>query len=209
MALIINEIFESIQGEGSHSGRACFFVRLQGCSVGCHFCDEKKTWRQDQGTVLDEAEILARMRLLNEDLHYVTITGGEPCEQDLTELLDLFTREGFSTAIETSGTGDFTETIAARDDLWITLSPKEIYSSKTIPDSIWQAASEIKFVIAGAASAEYLRDVILPRAGSRPIYIVPDWFNYAPNRDLALELCRNSAGRVKLGVQMHKYLEIA
>jgi hypothetical protein len=95
------------------------------------------------------------------------------------------------------------------DPLWITLSPKEIYSSKIIAESMWQAASEIKFVIAGAASADYLGDVILPRAGSRPIYIVPDWFNYAPNRDLALELCRNSAGRVKLGVQMHKYLEIA
>ncbi len=209
MSLRINEIFESIQGEGTHAGRACFFVRLQGCSVGCHFCDEKKTWRSDQGVALSADEILERMRLLNEDLRYVTITGGEPCEQDLTGLLDLLAREGYSVAIETSGTGEYTEVITARDDIWITLSPKEIYSSKKIPDSTWQAASEIKFVISGTASAEYLREVILPHAGSRPVFVVPDWFDFAKNRELAIELCRNSGGRVKLGVQMHKYLEIA
>ncbi len=218
MPLKINEIFESIQGEGSHAGRACFFVRLQGCSVGCHFCDEKKTWRQDQGALLSEDAILARLRELNPDLRYVTISGGEPCEQDLTKLLELLTSQGYSIAIETSGTGDYSngllrfarnDSTKASNDFWITLSPKEIYSSKRISNEIWQAASEIKFVISGLESAKYLDEVILAQAGSKPVFIVPDWFNIKPNRDLALELCRKSAGRVKLGVQMHKYLEIA
>ncbi len=228
--ILVNEIFESIQGEGSRAGRPCFFLRLQGCSVGCYFCDEKKTWRRDGGHELGTSEILNEFQRINPLLKTVTITGGEPCEQDLSELLDLLTRESYAVAIETSGTGDYTSVLcnrhpersegspSVRNDIWITLSPKEIYSARavasgncvsSISDEIWQAASEIKFVISGAQATEYLREVILPRAAGRPVYLVPDWFDFETNKNLVLELCKQLPDKVRLGLQGHKYLGIA
>ncbi len=225
MALRVNEIFESIQGEGTHSGRACFFLRLQGCSVGCKFCDEKKTWRAEQGTVVEEAEILERFYKLNPDLKYATITGGEPCEQDLGALLGLLDQNGFSTAIETSGTGAYAEKLAQHQGLWITLSPKELYSANAeISDTVWQRASEIKFVVSRALIAEspvkegsgfdlnikkYIGERLRPWTSTKAVYLVPDFYDFETNRDLALKLCRESAGRLKLGLQAHKYWGIS
>ena len=189
------------------------------------------------------AEIVMRLRELNPQLKHVTISGGEPCEQDLSELLDMLEAEGYSVAIETSGVGDYAYVIARsvakceddnsslrahevgeaipmplRRDLWITLSPKEIYSARarasgsrdlSISDEIWELASEIKFVISGEQAADYLREVILPRAAGRAVYLVPDWFDFDANKKLVIELCRNYPSQVRLGLQGHKYLEIA
>jgi 7-carboxy-7-deazaguanine synthase len=72
------QIFETVQGEGMFLGVPSFFIRLQGCSVRCFFCDEKKTWalgtKNEQ--ILNYEEILEQLQIMNSGLKRVVITGG-------------------------------------------------------------------------------------------------------------------------------------
>ena len=99
----IAETFYSIQGEGSTAGLPAVFVRLQGCSVGCAWCDTKYSWDPAGG---DEVELGA---LLDEVSAYpcrrVVITGGEPLESPLfSPLVAALAARGFTLEVETSGT---------------------------------------------------------------------------------------------------------
>jgi organic radical activating enzyme len=99
----INEEFLSIQGEGMHTGVVQYFIRLQGCQVGCYFCDTKYTWRpeKDYDKFVRMADIVKRAR--KSKASWVCITGGEPFEQDLRPLIHKLRLEGLSIHIETSG----------------------------------------------------------------------------------------------------------
>lgn len=75
----ISEIFSSIQGEGVYAGMYATFIRLQGCTVHCSFCDEKKSWSPDRAKSLASiSEVIDVVRLYGNPL--VVITGGEPLE---------------------------------------------------------------------------------------------------------------------------------
>lgn len=136
--LSINEVFETIQGEGFHTGVPSIFVRLQGCPVGCPWCDTKHTWTLDDAflttadkviTKTQESEaffnadataLLAEFKRLQYTAKHVVITGGEPCMYDLSELTALLHAQGFSTQIETSGTYE----VRCHPDTFVTVSPK-------------------------------------------------------------------------------------
>ena len=82
----INERFYSIQGEGYFSGLPCYFMRTAGCSIKCNWCDTKKAWDKNLGEDLSINEILEK---IGEKKKYVSITGGNPFEQeDLYELAE-------------------------------------------------------------------------------------------------------------------------
>jgi 7-carboxy-7-deazaguanine synthase len=77
--LPISEIFRSIQGEGLSAGTPAHFVRLQGCTVGCAWCDTKYAWTADGGEVLTSDAVWARARALG-PAPLLVVTGGEPLE---------------------------------------------------------------------------------------------------------------------------------
>ena len=79
----INEVFESIQGEGAHTGTPAIFVRLQGCPVGCSWCDTKHTWEVEPDKLLPIKDVMAQTR---ETDNWFEATPGE--------LLDLFKEKG-------------------------------------------------------------------------------------------------------------------
>src|SRR5687767_15540892 len=96
--LRVSEIFHSIQGESSHAGRPCAFVRLTGCPMRCVWCDSEYTFTG--GTRMSFDEILSKLKDFNCNL--VEITGGEPLAQKnvfpfITMLGDL----GYEVLIET------------------------------------------------------------------------------------------------------------
>jgi 7-carboxy-7-deazaguanine synthase len=99
----ISEIFHSLQGEGPSAGTPAIFVRLQGCDVGCAWCDSRYTWPPSGGEPLPLDAVLARARAAGAaDL--LVVTGGEPLEhQGIAALLERAANDWPRVEIETSG----------------------------------------------------------------------------------------------------------
>lgn len=99
----IAEIFKSIQGEGIYLGKKQIFVRFFGCNLNCQFCDTKL----DSFKEYQLEDLLQELRLFNEEeIHSVSLTGGEPLLQKdfLKELLKTIRKQGFKNYLETNGT---------------------------------------------------------------------------------------------------------
>lgn len=101
--LRVSEIFHSLQGEGPSTGVPAHFLRLQGCDVGCRWCDSRYTWDAGSGRDASVAEIVAEARALGRaDL--AVITGGEPLQHPGFEaLLDAALAAWPRVEVETSG----------------------------------------------------------------------------------------------------------
>ena len=101
--LRISEVFLSLQGEGPSAGTPAHFVRLQGCDVGCHWCDTKYSWEFGAGQAIDFEELWRRARELGES-RLLVVTGGEPLEHPGVEALLEQALEGWERVeVETSG----------------------------------------------------------------------------------------------------------
>ncbi|MDY6973709.1 MAG: radical SAM protein, partial [Thermodesulfobacteriota bacterium] len=103
MALKVNEVFFSIQGESSYAGWPCVFVRLTGCNLRCSYCDTKYAY--DEGEELEIDAIVLRVASYNCSL--VEVTGGEPLIQEETGfLIRRLLEVGFEVLLETNGSMD-------------------------------------------------------------------------------------------------------
>ena len=103
MALKVNEIFHSIQGESTYVGRACVFVRLAGCNPRCTYCDT--TYAYEAGEELEIGSIIDRVA--SYQCHLVSVTGGEPLIQEKTPaLIRRLLEQGHEVLLETNGTQD-------------------------------------------------------------------------------------------------------
>ncbi len=118
--LQVSEIFYSIQGEGASCGRATAFIRLGGCTLGCQWCDTKYTWRG--GPVREKSSILETIQKF--PARRVVVTGGEPFEQDITELLQALLEVGFTIEIETAGFAPLANVQCASLAHQLNVSPK-------------------------------------------------------------------------------------
>ncbi|MGH7386466.1 MAG: 7-carboxy-7-deazaguanine synthase QueE [Candidatus Rokuibacteriota bacterium] len=99
----IAETFYSIQGEGATAGHPAVFVRLQGCSVGCGWCDTKYSWDPASGREVELPVLLEEVAAF--PCHRVVITGGEPLESPLFgPLVSALTARAYLVEVETSGT---------------------------------------------------------------------------------------------------------
>jgi len=103
MALNVNEIFFSIQGESTYAGIPCLFVRLTGCNLRCAYCDTTYAW--EDGTSMEIGQIMEEIRGFRCML--VEITGGEPLIQEETPfLINELLKTGYKVLLETNGTFD-------------------------------------------------------------------------------------------------------
>jgi len=136
----INEIFTSVQGEGVHAGKRATFIRLQGCSVGCSWCDTKRAWNPEGAiSYLLAGEIVEEVQA-----GHVVITGGEPTLWDLEELLFALKAIGVYTQIETSGQNALTTGLCYPE--WITWSPKPALGWSCHPQLLG-LVNEVKMVV--------------------------------------------------------------
>jgi 7-carboxy-7-deazaguanine synthase len=217
----INELFETIQGEGSFTGQPSIFIRLQGCPVGCSWCDTKHTWDinlEDQVSskvMLDKKietsqwanfsveDILNLVQEHKFTARHIVITGGEPCMVDLTPLCQLFESNGYSTQIETSGTFR----VITTDNCWVTVSPKvNMRGGYDILASAMSRANEIKHPVATEQHVNDLKELLAAhQVENTPIYLQPISQKKRAT-ELAIATCIENNWR--LSVQVHKYLGI-
>jgi 7-carboxy-7-deazaguanine synthase len=99
----ITEIYKSLQGESTHAGLPCVFVRLTGCNLRCSWCDSEYTFTGGQRKSIEE--VVAEVKRLSPGGGLVEITGGEPMlqEREVIPLMDNLLREGYRVLLETSG----------------------------------------------------------------------------------------------------------
>ncbi|SLM64344.1 MULTISPECIES: 7-carboxy-7-deazaguanine synthase QueE [Dickeya] len=219
----INEMFQTLQGEGFFTGVPAVFIRLQGCPVGCSWCDTKHTWEKLPARQISLDEVLAKRgesdawcasdvdTLLQQiaqqgyRARHVVITGGEPCLYDLTPLTQALAEQGFSTQIETSGTHE----VRCSPDCWVTVSPKvNMRGGLTVLDQALQRADEIKHPVARERDIDAL-DTLLARLTDDKARVVA--LQPVSQKDEATRLCIETciARNWRLSMQTHKYLNIA
>lgn len=189
----ISEQFFSIQGEGKWSGTPAWFIRLQGCSVGCSWCDSKNTWEFSK----NKTALADIIKSIPYDARHVVVTGGEPFQQDIKRLLHSLNHEGRTVQIETSGCFD------VYGPGWITVSPKFF---KPLSKQALRAATEIKQVVASQDDIDRLLTDVIPHIGQfTPVYLQP-----VSNGSRATKICMEACKKYgfQLSMQMHKLLGI-
>src|SRR3982750_3404840 len=173
--LRVTEIFHSIQGESTHAGRPCVFVRLAGCNLRCRWCDSEYTFTGGEKFSIDD--VVARVKSYGCEL--VEVTGGEPLAQK--EAFDLIARlcdDGFEVLIETSGSIDI-EPVDHRAKVILDVKcPASGEAEKNYwPNLVTlRPHDEIKFVIADRSDYDWARGVIAQRnLAGRTILFSPVW----------------------------------
>ncbi len=159
MALKVNEIFYSIQGESTQAGRPCVFVRLTYCNLRCTYCDTEYAFYRGSERSIDEIleEVAAyRCRL-------VEVTGGEPLiQRETTQLLERLLADGYEVLLETSGAWPIEH---VPDGVRIIMDFKTP-GSGMVANNRWQnlqhldSDDEIKFVVCDRADYDWARGVI-------------------------------------------------
>jgi len=218
--LPINEIFETIQGEATFTGTPSVFIRLQGCDVGCAWCDTKHTWPVEDIDMIDAAKIPLKEQdslewgyFSSEDIilqlnqftaKHIVLTGGEPCTYDLTNLTTKLIEHSYSVQIETSGT----KPIKAHSDTFVTLSPKwDMAGGLKVLDSNYDLASEVKVPIGKNSDIQKLLERV-PQTymlSDRPIWLQP-----LSQSKKATAVCMKAAikHKFKISIQTHKFIGI-
>ncbi len=157
--LTINEIFHSIQGESSHAGRLCVFVRLTGCDLRCSWCDTPYSFHEGHKMSVDE--VTAAVEAYGSAL--VEITGGEPLlQEDVYPLMDRLIASGRTVMLETGGHRSTTRVPAAVFTILDVKCPASGEASKNDWSNLDRLAAhdEVKFVVQDRADYEFAREVI-------------------------------------------------
>ena len=157
--LTVNEIFHSIQGESSHAGQLCVFVRLTACDLRCTWCDTPYAFHEGRKMSVDE--VVAAVAAHGSPL--VEITGGEPLlQEDVYPLMDRLLAGGHTVMLETGGHRPTTRVPAGV----VTIVDIKCPASGEAARNDWSNLDrlsphdEVKFVVQDRADYEFARDVI-------------------------------------------------
>lgn len=159
MSLIVNEIFYSIQGESSFSGRPCVFIRLTGCNLRCAYCDTQYAYHE--GEELDITGILDKIATYNCPL--VEVTGGEPLiQKDTPALIYSLIEKGYEVLLETNGslaTAEIDKRCVKVIDIKCPSSGEHEKFNPHILVSL-SHEDEVKFVIGDRKDYEYAKEML-------------------------------------------------
>lgn len=219
----INEIFQTLQGEGVFTGVPAIFVRLQRCPVGCRWCDTKHTWEQlpekvcsaedmmskteedDRWASLDADSIIMQFEAKGYTARHVVITGGEPCLYDLRPLTAVLEARGYQCQIETSGT----QPVQCSEKTWVTVSPKvNMRGGYDVLTPSLLRADEVKHPVGRQRDIDEL-DLLLAKlpGDKQPVVALQPISQKPAATALCIETC--IARNWRFSMQTHKYLNIA
>lgn len=191
------EDFYTIQGEGFHSGKPAYFIRLGGCDVGCRWCDAKYTWNPRVFPPVDVDVIVERA--VGCAAQAIVITGGEPLLYPLEILTSKLRERGLEIFLETSGTHPFSGEFD-----WVCLSPK-----RQMPPlaEAFGRAHELKVIV------QSVEDFVWAEENARRVgrycrlYLQPEWSVF---EDIMPEIVEYAKANPKwsISVQTHKFMKI-
>jgi len=203
----ITEIFHSIQGESTHAGLPCVFVRLTGCLLRCAWCDTAYAFQG--GTEMDLEEILAEVA--RHPCRRVEVTGGEPlAQQDVLPLLKRLCDLGYTVLLETSGSID----VSGVDERVIKIMDVKCPGSGESAKNRWEnfahlsPRDEVKFVIRDRADFEWACATVRERdlSAKHPVLYSPVHGELDPQA--LSEWILESGLDVRLQIQLHKVLRV-
>jgi 7-carboxy-7-deazaguanine synthase len=204
--LTVNEIFHSIQGESTHAGRPCVFVRLTACDLRCSWCDTPYAFHEGQKMSVEE--VVGRVRDYGCDV--VEITGGEPLlQKEVYPLMQRLLDEGRTVMLETGGH----LSVEAVPDAVIRVIDVKCPGSGESTKNHWpnlehlRLTDEIKFVITDRADYEYARDIVSKHAliDRRAAVLFSPVHGVQDARQLA-EWVLEDRLDVRVQLQLHKYI---
>ncbi|WP_299669156.1 7-carboxy-7-deazaguanine synthase QueE [uncultured Polaribacter sp.] len=194
--LPLMEEFYTIQGEGSHTGTAAYFIRVGGCDVGCHWCDVKESWNADlhpptlADTIVDNVKKYANT---------VVITGGEPLMWSMDYITENLQKNQIRTHIETSGAYSF----SGKWD-WFCLSPKK---NKLPLEEVYREADELKMIIHNKSDFDFAEQQAAKVGKKCQLYLQPEWSKKEKMTALIVDYVMKNP-KWKISLQTHKYLNI-
>ena len=205
--LRVTEIFRSIQGESTHAGRPCTFVRLTGCPMRCVWCDSEYTFSGGEYVSLEK--VMKQVRAFG--CRLVEVTGGEPLAQpEARTLIGQLCDEGFEVLIETGGyfsTEGIDDHAALILDVKCPASGEEERNHWPNLQRLRAEQDEVKFVIASREDWDYAVSVIRSfdlESVAKAVLVSPAW-GEIDLKDLA-EWVAGSGLKVRMQLQLHKYI---
>lgn len=191
------EDFYTIQGEGYHTGKPAYFIRLGGCDVGCSWCDAKLTWNPKLYPPVEVDEIVRRAS--SYPAQAAVITGGEPSLYPLDYLCEQLKAKGIETFIETSGAHPLT---GSWD--WICLSPKKKYPPT---EDIFAKANELKVIVETLDDLAWAEENAAKVSQSCLLFLQPEWSRYKKIIEPLVEYAKQHP-RWNISIQAHKFMNI-
>jgi len=191
------EDFYTLQGEGYHTGKPAYFIRLGGCDIGCCWCDAKFTWNPRIFPPVEVEEIVARA--LSCPAQAVVITGGEPLLYPLDCLTGKLHEHGLTIFLETSGAYPLSGSFD-----WICLSPKR---QQPPLDAIYAQANELKVIIESEADFAWAEENAAKAGKGCLLYLQPEWSRYESLIPAVVEYVKQRP-HWSISVQTHKFMHI-
>jgi 7-carboxy-7-deazaguanine synthase len=205
LGLLVNEIFYSIQGESTYTGRPCVFVRLSMCNLRCRWCDTAYAFHEGEPLTVDQ--VLERVRAYKCPL--VEITGGEPLLQDeVYPLMDRLLAEGYEVLVETGGSVDVGR-LDPRVVKVMDLKPpgsgmERMNNLDNLPHL--DRKDQVKFVVGDRRDYDWVKRVVAEHGlADRTQVLLSPVFGELPPRELAEWILADRLP-VRLQIQLHKYL---
>ena len=191
------EDFYTIQGEGYHTGKAAYFIRLGGCDVGCSWCDAKYTWNPKLYPPTDVETVIARAVACA--AQSIVITGGEPLIYPLDILTRTLRARGLEIFLETSGSHPFSGGFGGGG-----LAPKR---KKPPLEAAYGRADELKVIVGSEADFVWAGEHAA-RVGRRcRLYLQPEWSVSEQVMPLIVEYVK-AHPQWNISIQTHKYMHI-
>ena len=191
------EHFSTIQGEGTYSGRAAYFVRLAGCDVGCVWCDVKESWDTKAHPILSLDFLITEIAIANTD--FVVITGGEPALYNLAPFIKKLKTLKIEVAIETSGCYPLKGIVD-----WYCFSPKKF---KAPCEEAYQLANELKIVISHPSDIAWAELHGEKVKSTCKLYLQPEWTKSDAILPLIIEFVKRNK-KWQISLQTHKFMHI-
>jgi 7-carboxy-7-deazaguanine synthase len=197
LELPLMEDFYTIQGEGSHQGRAAYFIRLGGCEVRCVWCDVKDSWNVNDHPKVSVDTIAAKAKASGTEI--CVVTGGEPTMHNLEALTNALKVSGLKTHLETSGAYPLTGTWD-----WICFSPKKF---KPPHPSVAQQANELKVVVFHKSDFVWAEEFAQQVQPECKLYLQPEWSKEDEILPQLIDYVKKNP-RWQISLQVHKYMNI-